>query len=337
MKRQLPLICLILTFSLWSQDKPLPILDMHLHALPANFMGPPPLAFCLPTKYLPEKQAGIPYKQTYIQWQKEPKSMVPDCDPLWSTEDSGEIMTKTFEIMDRYNIIGITSGPLVHEYKKNNPDRIINSLFFNLAYNPPPIDTLRNWFKNGTFKVLGEVVNQYAGITADDENFEPYLALAAELDIPVGIHIGPGAPGIAYVNSPNYRARHHDPLQLEEVLLKYPDLRVYICHAAWPMIDNLLTLLYAHPQVFLDISIINYALPPKEFHRYLRTIVEAGFGNRVMFGSDQMVWPETLEIGIQTIQNADYLTDQQKRDIFYNNAARFLNLSEETRAKHHGN
>ena len=335
MKTLTSLLVFLLFLPILAQEKPLPILDMHLHALPANFMGPPPLAFCLPTENFPVKEKGIPYSKTFVKWEKEPNSVVPDCDPLWSTEGSDEIMRKTMDIMEKYNIVGVTSGPLVHAYKKENPDRIINSLFFNLAYNPPPLDSLRVWFENGTYEVFGEVTNQYAGITADDDEFEPYLTLAAELDIPVGIHIGPGPPGVAYVNSPNYRAKHHDPFQLEEILLKYPDLRVYIGHAAWPMIDNLLALMFTHPQVYVDISIINYAFPPKEFHRYLQRIVDAGFGNRVMFGSDQMVWPETMEIAIKTIEEADYLSPEQKRDIFYNNAARFLNLSEETVAKHH--
>jgi hypothetical protein len=45
-----------------------------------------------------------------------------------------------------------------------------------------------------------------------------------------------------------------------------------------------------------------------------------------MFGSDQMVWPETIEYGIRVIEEAPFLSDQQKRDILYNNAARFLRL-----------
>ncbi len=54
-----------------------------------------------------------------------------------------------------------------------------------------------------------------------------------------------------------------------------------------------------------------------------------------MFGSDQMTWPELLEIGIQTIEEADFLTPKQKRDILYNNAARFLRLTREEIAAHH--
>ena len=56
----------------------------------------------------------------------------------------------------------------------------------------------------------------------------------------------------------------------------------------------------------------------------LRGIVEAGYGDRVMFGSDQMVWPGLIDAAVRSIQEAPFLTANQKRDIFYNNAARFL-------------
>lgn len=77
-----------------------------------------------------------------------------------------------------------------------------------------------------------------------------------------------------------------------------------------------------------------FALPRGEFYRYLQTNFEAGFGSRVMFGSDQMIWPETIEYGIRVIEEAPFLSDQQKRDILYNNAARFLRVSEADRARH---
>ena len=46
----------------------------------------------------------------------------------------------------------------------------------------------------------------------------------------------------------------------------------------------------------------------KEFHRYLERIVDAGFGSRVMFGSDQMNWPGVIEYGIEAIETATFLT-----------------------------
>jgi predicted TIM-barrel fold metal-dependent hydrolase len=65
--------------------------------------------------------------------------------------------------------------------------------------------------------------------------------------------------------------------------------------------------------------------------------VDAGFGKRIMFGSDAMVWPQTIPVAIESIESAEFLTEEQKRDIFYNNAARFLRLSEAEVAKHRRN
>ena len=52
-----------------------------------------------------------------------------------------------------------------------------------------------------------------------------------------------------------------------------------------------------------------------------------------MFGSDQMVWPQTISVAIDSVNSAD-LSLQQKAAIFYDNAARFLELSDEDIAAH---
>ena len=54
-----------------------------------------------------------------------------------------------------------------------------------------------------------------------------------------------------------------------------------------------------------------------------------------MYGSDQMIWPELINKSIEAIETADFLTNKQKRDIFYNNAARFLKLSDAEIDTHH--
>jgi uncharacterized protein len=45
--------------------------------------------------------------------------------------------------------------------------------------------------------------------------------------------------------------------------------------------------------------------------------------------------PASAEPAIAIIDEAPFLSEEQKRDIFYNNAARFLRLSEEEIARHH--
>ena len=49
-----------------------------------------------------------------------------------------------------------------------------------------------------------------------------------------------------------------------------------------------------------------------------------------------MVWPEAIGFGIDRINRAPFLTEKQKRAVLYDNAARFLRLSDEEVARHWG-
>lgn len=319
-----------------------PIIDMHMHAFAADAMGPPPLAICAPFEQWPTWDQRQPYGAQFMTVSKDPTC----ANPVWSAETDEALMLQTIEVMERRNIIGVLSGTreIVARWIEAAPERFIPGLGFTVADDTGfgaavedgvAPDSLRRLVESGAVEVLGEVINQYGGVAPDDERMEPYWALAEELDIPVGIHVGPGPPGVRYLNAPGYRARLHSPLTLEDVLVQHPKLRVYAMHAGFPMIDDLLAMLYAHPQLHVDVAVLAFTQPRVAFHRFLRRIVESGFVDRVMWGSDQMVWPGVIEPSIEAIEEADYLTEEQKRAILYDNAARFLRLGEEEIARHH--
>lgn len=50
----------------------------------------------------------------------------------------------------------------------------------------------------------------------------------------------------------------------------------------------------------------------------------AGFEKRILYGSDEMNWPQGIELSIKNVREVPFLTQEQKRDIFYNNAVRFF-------------
>lgn len=316
-----------------AQQPPAPIIDMHLHAVAANSQGPPPLAACTPITY-PPHDAREEWPKAFLAVLKKPSC----ADPVWSPATDDALMNETLEILRRRNIVGVLSGTAdrVRRWRELAPDHVISGLGFQLGPKAPPVEEVRRLRDQGALAVLAEVTNQYVGIAPDDPAFEPYLAMAEQADLPVGTHVGTGPPGAPYLGFEKYRARLHSALLLEEPLLRHPKLRVYVMHAGWPMIDDLLALLWAHPQVYVEVGAIDWALPRAEFHRYLQRIVEAGFDKRVMFGSDQMVWPGVIERAIDSIESARFLSASQKRDLLYNNAARFLRLSEDDIAKHHG-
>ncbi|MBC7947778.1 MAG: amidohydrolase family protein [Chitinophagaceae bacterium] len=316
--------------SSFAQGKSQPIIDMHIHANHANFAGMVPMTLCVFNEEFPATPTGKDWGDTLIAAAKKCKY------PLVSEVTDDDVMNRTFDLFRKHNMYGVTSGRLTEVWHKAESRRVIPSFYLRGDGADPSPDSLRNLFTQGRFKVLGEIAVQYNGMAPDDPFLTPYWALAEELDIPVGIHIGPGPIGAPYLGWDKYRAKLHSPLKLEEILVKHPKLRVYIMHAAWPMVNELLALLWTHPQVYLDISGIVTDLSKPAFHSYLEQIVKAGFCNRVLYGSDQMIWPELINKSIEAIESAIFLSKKQKRDIFYNNAARFLKLSQKEIDMHHG-
>lgn len=314
-------------------SNPLPVIDVHMHAMSAHDEGPPPIGICIPMK-MPTWDQQQPYAQAWMAMLKNP----PCADPIWSPESDKELLTETVSVMVQRNVFGILSGTTerVSEWMAAAPGRFLPGLGFRIGPDTPSPEQLESLHENGQLAVLAEVTNQYLGIAPDDERMAPYWKLAERLDIPVGIHVGTGPPGVIYLGAGGYRARLHSALTLEEVLVRHPGLRVYVMHAGFPMLEDMLTVLYAHPQVYVGTGVIVYSQPRRVFYRYLERLVEAGFGKRILFGSDHMVWPETISRSIDVIGEAPFLSEAQKRDILYHNAARFLRLSDEEIARHHG-
>jgi hypothetical protein len=231
-----------------AQDRPLPIIDMHLHANRADDNGPPPTYVC-PGFEQPAHDPRQPWAEAMSAWLRSPTCT----NPLVGAATDEMLMQSTLEILERRNIIGVTSGPLVERWHEVGGERIIPALTFAFGPDAPSAATVREWFVARRYLVFSEVAIQYNGISPSDPRFEPYLAVAEALDVPLGIHVGTGPPGALYLPGVgNYRARLHSALELEEALVRHPTLRVYVMHAGWPMLDDLLAVLWAHPQVHVD-------------------------------------------------------------------------------------
>ena len=213
----------------------------------------------------------------------------------------------------------IASGALLNQYIQADSQRILPAFF--LIDLKTPIDSLRKWFASGKYKVLGEVATQYIGLSPADSALEPFYSLAEELNIPVGIHMGIGAPG-----NKKFKLKNGNPLLLEEVLQRHPNLKIWIMHAGYPMENELISMLRTYGNLYVDISALPWSESKIEFHRFLKRLVDAGFSNRIMFGSDQSSWPALIGLSIKNIEDAPFLSKKQKRDIFYNNAARFFQI-----------
>lgn len=307
---------------------PEPIIDMHLHAMHGDELGPPPLFLCAPFPEWPLKDPQEDVQSYYARVQNKPSCPA----PLRSGMNDEDLMQRTIAILNKRNIYAVTSSlsrdalELLEKWKQAGGSRILPAIPFDPKSGKPTVEELRRLVQNKRVLAFAEVSSQYEGIAVTDPRMEPYFALAEELDVPVGIHMGPGPPGAPYGMAPSYRMRFSSLLALEDVLVRHPKLRVWAMHAGWPLVDDTIGTLYAHPQLYVDIGIIDFAFPRKQFYEFLHRLIDAGFEKRIMFGSDEMVWPDAVSAAIDTIQNDPELSPEQKRDILYNNAARFLRL-----------
>ena len=246
-------------------------------------------------------------------------------------ESAEEHKEKTLEQFRKHRIVKavVTDGQL---WRADAPEVI---LIANADKTP---DALRLQHAEGNLQVIAEMSPFYAGIRADDPSQIPYFALAEELGIPVGLHIFPGGPNYGIHLMPEMMAKtrtyNAHPSQVEELLVRFPKLKLYIMHGGWPHIAELKALMYAHPNLYVEVAVLNWILPEAELYNYLDSLIDAGFGNRIMYGSDQMVWPELIDVGIRAINEASFLSLDMKEDIFYDNAAEFLNLAVEEIEKH---
>ncbi|MCB9289534.1 MAG: amidohydrolase [Lewinellaceae bacterium] len=243
-----------------------------------------------------------------------------------ATVDPTQLLEKTLKAMNQYHIVrGFLSGvdlATVNKWKKEAPERFIAAPFILKPGSPGP-EKLRQEYESGNLSGMGEIGTQLLGVSPNDPELEPYFTLAEEFDLPVLIHtlgIGPYMPG--------FRSAAGNPLLLEDVLVHHPKLRLYVENAGYPYKEEMIAMMYQYPQLYADVSTITWVIPRTAFYDYLEAFIRAGLGKRLMFGSDQMVWPEKIGKAVEAIKQAPFLTKEQKRDIFYNNAKRFLRLED---------
>ena len=297
---KIPILVLLITIIWSSVQGQTKIIDMHLHSYPQEILD----------------------EERYDHYGKK------------GVQDEETLFNETYEAMRKFNIVkGVVSGTFesVEYWKsKDSENRIIRGLHF-MHPDELCMDLIQfeERIKNGKIEVLGELGPYYSGTTLSDSVWQPYLKICEQYDIPVAVHTGGGDPGGTYSWAPKARLSLGDPYLIEDVLVNYPKLRIYLMHNGgeeWH--EHALQLMAYYPQLYTDIAVMLWVEPntQRTVTEFLRNAKHAGYLKKVMFGSDQMMWPYAIEKSINFLNGLDFLNEEEKEDIFYNNAARFLKL-----------
>lgn len=286
-----------------------PIIDVHLHAYnDKSYWGPLPHAR---TKQLAPKNATEFEAQT-----------------VKTLQDNRVVL----------GVLGSSSVEVSKAWSKKYPGLFLNGVNFGDPRTHLPLKKFSQHVKAGDIEVFAEIGAQYHGLSPSDPIFDPYWGVAEKYGIPVGIHTGEGPTGVVYRSSPKFRLKLGDPLLLEDTLVKFPKLKVYVMHAGGFYYRRMLQLMQMYPQVYAEIGVLGHVPQHRDMEtmqNFLRDAKKMGYLDRVMFGSDQMVWPDAITDSINWVQQMDFLTVKEKQMIFYDNAAKFLELEPKIIAEHH--
>ena len=242
----------------------------------------------------------------------------------------------------RHNVVlaltSVRSGPqYIALWRAADPERVVVGPQLTWRDDAWP-DTawLRREFVARRIGFVGELGYVYLGLPPTDPRVQALFALAHEFDVPVAAHIGMRPrESLPSGCCPNFDDRFGDPALLRPILQRFPGLRLYLMHVGGRNTDyfeHAIELMREFPNVYGDMSVVAARAPREVFHSNLRRLIEEGLLDRIMFGSDGAAY---IGANIDAFEAVPFLTEQQKRAIFYDNAARFLRLDPQQIERHH--
>lgn len=183
----------------------------------------------------------------------------------------------------------------------------------------PDIQWVEDLIQQKKINYLGEIINQYYGMSPSDTLLYPYFELAQQYGLPVGIHTGGAGPDHG---SPLFNMEMGNPRLLENLIHQFPDLKIWIMHSGDMEYRACADLMKKHPTLYTDISVISNPeiVPTERFSQTIRYFIELGLEDRILFGSDN----GPISKIISNIESLDFLSPEQKKKIYYENAERFF-------------
>lgn len=117
----------------------------------------------------------------------------------------------------------------------------------------------------------------YQNWNPQDPKHLPLFRRAESLGIPVNIH-----QGTSFVRTGPLK--YANPIQLEDIAVACPDLRIVISHMGHPWEDECVVLIRKHPNLYTNVSALHYR-PLRHYQAYM-TAIEYGVEHKLIFGSD---------------------------------------------------
>jgi len=210
----------------------------------------------------------------------------------------------------------IITNDMISEWIQKYPNRFIGIAGVNLLDPFGAVKELERAVNVLGFKGLCVSPWLY-GLPPNDKHYYPLYVKCIELDIPffteVG-HIGTLCPSETGRPIP----------YIDEIALKFPQLKTVGGHIGYPWTNEMISICWKHPNVYVDTSAYLPRYYPPELIHYMKTYGQ----DKVCFGTNfpQLSWETTMkqvdELG---------LSDEVKDKFLYGNIAKILKLENKSK------
>ena len=123
--------------------------------------------------------------------------------------------------------------------------------------------------------------------------------------------------------------KYANPIQLEDIAVACPDLRIVIAHMGHPWEDECVVLIRKHPNLYTNISALHYR--PLRHYQAFMSAIEYGVEHKLIFGSDfpsatapQVIAGQHKVNDVVEGTNLPKIPDEMIHNIIYENWKRFL-------------
>ncbi len=184
-----------------------------------------------------------------------------------------------------------------------------------LNYKERDLREVSDYLKAGMVKGL-KLYPGYEPFYPYDKRCQVIYDLAIEYGVPVMIHTGD-------TYSPQGKVRYSHPLNVDDVAVDNPELKIVICHIGNPWIRDCMEVVYKNKNVYADISGLVLGDFEDRFERFMldqirEMILYAGEPRYLLYGTD---WPIcTMETYLKFMQGLE-LSDKAREMIMWRNAA----------------
>jgi len=206
------------------------------------------------------------------------------------------------EITKRYDNIGVIAGLSIDNHTDND------------------YQNCRKWLKDGMIKGI-KIYCGYEHYYPFDKKYQRVYDLCVEFGIPVLIHTGD-------TFSKKGKVRYSHPINIDEIAVDNPDLKIVMCHLGNPWIIDCQEILYKNRNVYADISgllvgDVSFRSEKCLINKIMELITYAGEPDYLLYGSD---WPIcNMESYISFVQKLK-VSQSQMDLIMYKNAKKLFRV-----------